>query len=276
MHFPVSGIDVPFYVPPLVAFVISAMTSGAGVSGGFLLLPFQVSVLGFTGPGVTPTNLLYNVVATPGGVYSYSRQGRMNWPLAAVLIAGTLPGVFAGALIRMRFLPDPRSFKMFAGCVLLYLAVRLILSAGRAPARDSADAETSEPRINRAAVTALAAVVGLVGGIYGIGGGAIIAPFLVAVLRMRVTIVAGAALFTTFATSVAGVTVFEVLGSVTGAEAVRPDWLLGLMLGVGGLAGTYTGARLQRYVPERLLKLVLAALVSIVAVGYVVPFFWKW
>ena len=111
------------------------MTSGAGVSGGFLLLPFQVSVLGFTGPGVTPTNLLYNVVATPGGVYSYSRQGRMNWPLAAVLIAGTLPGVFAGALIRMRFLPDPRSFKMFAGCVLLYLAVRLILSAGRAPAR---------------------------------------------------------------------------------------------------------------------------------------------
>lgn len=275
MHFPVSGVDIPFYIPPLVAFAISALTSGAGVSGAFLLLPFQVSVLGFTGPGVTPTNLLYNVVATPGGVYGYLRQGRMNWPLAAVLIAGTLPGVFAGALIRMRYLPDPRSFKLFAGCVLLYLAARLVLSAGRSAARDISNAKAGERRFDRAAAAALAAVVGLVGGIYGIGGGAIIAPFLVAVLNMPVTIVAGAALLTTFVTSAAGVAAFEMLGTATGAGAVRPDWLLGLMFGVGGLAGTYTGARLQRYVPERLLKLVLAALVSIVAVGYVVPFFWR-
>jgi uncharacterized protein len=42
-----------------------------------LLLPFQVSVLGTPSPAVTPTNLLYNVVATPGALYRYWRQGHL-------------------------------------------------------------------------------------------------------------------------------------------------------------------------------------------------------
>ncbi len=48
------------------AFVVSAMATPAGISGAVLLLPFQVSVLGTPSPAVTPTNLLYNVVSTPG------------------------------------------------------------------------------------------------------------------------------------------------------------------------------------------------------------------
>ena len=53
----------------LAAFLISALTTPAGISGAVLLLPFQVSVLGTPGPSVTPTNLLYNVVSTPGALY---------------------------------------------------------------------------------------------------------------------------------------------------------------------------------------------------------------
>jgi len=57
------------------AFVIAAVSAPAGVSGAVLLLPFQVSVLGTPSPSVTPTNLLYNAVATPGALYRYWRQG---------------------------------------------------------------------------------------------------------------------------------------------------------------------------------------------------------
>jgi hypothetical protein len=48
------------------ALLISAVASPAGVSGAVLLLPFQESVLGTPSPAVTPTNLLYNVIAAPG------------------------------------------------------------------------------------------------------------------------------------------------------------------------------------------------------------------
>jgi hypothetical protein len=46
------------------AFVIAVLATSAGISGAVLLPPFQVSVLGTPSPAVTPTNLLYNVVAT--------------------------------------------------------------------------------------------------------------------------------------------------------------------------------------------------------------------
>ena len=81
MHFPVSGVETPFWLPPLVALVISFFTSMGGVSGAFLLLPFQVSYLGYTAPSVSATNQVFNVVAIPSGVYRYIREGRMVWPL---------------------------------------------------------------------------------------------------------------------------------------------------------------------------------------------------
>ena len=81
MEFPISGVEVFPLVPPLVAFGISLFTSMGGVTGAFLLLPFQISFLGFTSPAVSATNLVYNLTAIPGGVYRTIREGRMNWPV---------------------------------------------------------------------------------------------------------------------------------------------------------------------------------------------------
>ena len=126
MFFPVSGVETNPVVPLLVALVVSFFTSMGGVSGAFLLLPFQVSVLGFTSPAVSPTNLVFNIVAIPSGVYRYLKEGRMNWPLTWVVILGTLPGLWAGALIRVNWMLDPLHFKLFVGCVLLYIGLRLL------------------------------------------------------------------------------------------------------------------------------------------------------
>ncbi len=75
--FPVSGVETSIFIPPLIAFVISFFSSMAGITGAFLILPFQMSVLGFTTPSVSATNFLYNVVGTPGGIMRYMREGRM-------------------------------------------------------------------------------------------------------------------------------------------------------------------------------------------------------
>lgn len=62
MYLPVSGVEVAPWLPPLVAFLIASCTTSSGISGGVLLLPFQMSVLGFISPSVSPTNLIYNIV----------------------------------------------------------------------------------------------------------------------------------------------------------------------------------------------------------------------
>jgi uncharacterized protein len=293
VHFPVSGVEVNTLLPLLVAFAVSALTAPAGVSGAFLLLPFQVSVLGFTSPAVSPTNLVYNIFATPGGVYRYVREGRVVWPLAWAVLLGTLPGVFVGALLRVTVLSDPDVFEVFVGLVLLYFGVRLlyeVFRTGESVAR-TAPRGTARVRLTDKsplkveyeyggksyafgppAVFALSLVVGVIGGIYSIGGGSIIAPFLVTVFGLPVYTVAGATLIGTFVTSVAGVAFYELLAGTGfgGSATIAPDWLLGLTLGIGGLAGTYAGARLQRYVPERLIRGVLGTLVTLLAIRYII------
>jgi uncharacterized membrane protein YfcA len=94
MIFPVSGVEVNPIVPFAVALIVSFFTSMGGVSGAFLLLPFQVSFLNYTAPSVSATNHVFNIVAIPSGVYRYIREGRMLWPLTWAVIIGTLPGVF--------------------------------------------------------------------------------------------------------------------------------------------------------------------------------------
>jgi uncharacterized membrane protein YfcA len=302
MHFAASGVDVAPLVPVLVAFGVSFFTSMGGVSGAFLLLPFQISVLGFTSPAVSATNQLFNVVAIPSGVLRYIREGRMVWPLTWVVVVGTLPGVLLGALIRVRWLPDPTSFKVFAGCVLLWIGGRLVRDlvrggGGGADAerrfrelvqRFGADGAAGQPASVRQfslrrvsyefygetfsfptpGVFALSLAVGVVGGIYGIGGGAIIAPFFVAVLGLPIYTVAGAALMGTFVTSVAGVGFYQAIAPLHPELSVAPDWGLGLLFGLGGAAGMYCGARLQKRMPAAVIKWMLAAVIVFVAVSY--------
>ena len=128
MYFPIANIEINPLIPPLTAFIISFFTSMGGLSGAFLILPFQVSVLGFTSPAVSATNQLFNIVAIPSGVYHYIKEGRMVWPLTWVVIIGTLPGVLIGAILRIQYLPNPNHFKLFAGLVLLYIGYRLLIN----------------------------------------------------------------------------------------------------------------------------------------------------
>ncbi len=293
MLFPVSGVETPLWLPPVVAAVISFFTSMAGVSGAFLLLPFQMSFLGFTSPAVSPTNLVFNIVGIPGGVWRYLREGRMVWPLAAITIAGTLPGVIGGGFIRLELLPDPRAFKAFAGCVLLYIGLRMFWDLARGGKDKASQPPPGGPwrvevqhfswrrlvftfggrthACSTWGVFLMALAVGVVGGVYGIGGGAIIAPFFVAIYRLPVHAVAGAALMGTFVTSVVGVIFYQVVAPWYAGSglAVAPDWLLGALFGLGGLAGMYLGARTQRLVPASWLKLMLGLILLGVAGRYI-------
>jgi uncharacterized protein len=246
----------------LAAYVIAVLSTPAGISGAVLLLPFQVSVLGTPSPAVTPTNLLYNVVATPGALYRYWRQGQTGGRLALVLIAGTVPGVVAGSVIRVELLPGARVFDLVVAAVLLPLGIWLALT--RPVAEDNSSRAVR--LIPAPALVLLAAAVGCVGGIYGIGGGSILAPVLIGTGR-KPSQVAPAALASTLLTSVAGVITFAIL-SIHGAGSVAPDWDTGVALGVGGLAGAYTGARLQSRLPDALIRRVIGVLVIAIGARY--------
>ncbi len=124
-------------------------------------------------------------------------------------------------------------------------------------------------------IAALSLVTGLVAGIYGIGGGAIMAPVLITVFRLPVHAVAGPALTSTCIISIFGVLFYSLAGRLPGLAhlAVAPDWKLGLLLAAGGAAGIYCGARAQKHLPARPIKLILTLVIVIVSFRYIWNFF---
>lgn len=292
MYFPVADIELSPFIPPLVACTISFFTSMAGVSGAFLLLPFQISVLGFTSPAVSSTNHLYNVIAIPGGITRFIKEGRMLWPLTWLVAIGTLPGVIGGVFIRILYLPSAATFKIFVGGVLLLIGGKLFLDLlyHKQPPKHSLsnqefrisnislDLHSLRYHFNGVAhragtlsVIILSLVVGMIGGIYGIGGGAIIAPFLVTLYRLPIHTVAGASLMGTFITSCVGVLCFQFLSSspLAAGQAITPDYGLGLLFGLGGIIGIYLGARAQRHLPAATIKTILSAIILFTAAKYI-------
>ena len=295
MYFPISGVEVSPFVPVLVAFGVSFFCSMGGISGAFLLLPFQMSVLGYTNPSVSGTNHFYNVLAIPSGVLRYVREKRMVWPLTAIIAIGTLPGVMAGTYIRIVYLPNAKDFKLFVAFVLFYIAIRLVkdlLSTAKKSTASNNQKSDFFVHLNKfnlqelnytfqgvdysckpIAIFILSLIVGLIGGAYGIGGGAIIAPFLVSWFGLPVHTIAGAALMGTFLTSSVGVSFFMFLSAYFPAYSVAPDWKLGILFGLGGILGMYLGAKCQKFVPAKLIKWMLVAIMIGTASKYTIDYF---
>ncbi|PRI12853.1 sulfite exporter TauE/SafE family protein [Mycobacterium shigaense] len=235
---------------------LAILTAPVGVSGAVFLLPVQFSVLHIPSPAVTPTNLLFNVIATPGALARYWQQASLWNPLTAVLLVGTVPGVIVGAVIRVFLLPGAQAFRLIAAAFLLPLGVWLLLRHH----------PSAQPRqLSRRFLATLAIGVGVIGGIYGIGGGSLLSPILVG-RGLPVTRVAPAALTSTFATSIAGALTYTAL-AVT-APDIAPNWLIGITAGLGGVLGGYLGAALQPQLPERILRTTLGLMAIGIATTY--------
>ena len=242
------------------------------------------------------------------------------WPLTWVVIIGTLPGVLIGAILRIRYLPDPKNFKMFASLVLLYIGVELLRNLLKSKQSEmnkvSPEKEfqkivreyyKSEPEhsqaisgqkrlpkvivkkfnffrivyefcghdsdINVIGIMTLSFFVGIIGGVYGIGGGSIIAPLFMSFFGLPIYTVAGAALMGTFVTSFSAVLFYQFLAPFYPDMAVAPDWTLGFLFGIGGFAGMYCGAKLQKFVPAKIIKWILFGCIIFPALRYICQFF---
>jgi len=292
--FPNSKVTTYVFLPPLVTFILAFFGAMAGVTGAFLLLPFQMSILGYTSAGVSATNFLYNVVAIPGTVYRYTKERRMNWPLAFSIIIGCLPGIIIGYWLRITIFSTPKNFKPFVGIVLLYLAWRMYKSLKNNTVKrlslpsQQAVIKTISFSLKEAnysfdnkiysfspiVIIAISFIVGIIGGAYGIGGGAIMAPFFITVLDLPVHSIAGASLFGTLVSSIVGVVIYQ-LGIGSSGVTTHPDYLLGLLFGLGGLIGGYFGAKMQRKIPDRPIKLGLLLVLVYVSFKYLYPVIFK-
>ncbi len=225
-------------------FVTAVLYAAVGLGGGSGYL----AVMGLVGAApemMRPTALALNILVAGIGTVKHLRAGQFSahlfWPIALM----SIPFAFLGGQINL----PTNIYRPVVGLVLLYSATRLCLST-----RQKVNGEGETAVLPVSVILVAGAIIGLVSGLVGIGGGIFLGPLLLltgwADTRQTMGITAAFVLVN----SIAGLS--GNLSVVQSLPAQLPVWLL--VVGVGGWLGSELGGnRLNPVVLRRLLALVL-------------------
>ena len=224
----------------LAIFIVAMLYSSVGHGGasGYLAVMAFVGVM----PEVTrPTALVLNLFVASIATYQFWRAGYFSWRTFWPFAATSIPFAFVGG---MTYMPT-HIYKLVLGIVLIIAALRLAW-------KFTADAEIKEPKIWIA--LAIGAVIGLLSGLVGVGGGIFLTPVLLLANWSETKTAAGVSAMFILVNSIAG------LAGNYVQVAVLPQnvWFWISAAVVGGIIGSTLGAkRFNSLMLRRVLALVL-------------------
>ena len=288
---PIAHMDVNIVLILLYGALVGFLSGLVGVGGGFLITPLLI----FTGspPIVAVSSGAAQMAGTASGAsYLHWRHGNIDFKMGLVLLLGGWLGggggvYLAKVLLRVGQFGNVVVFLYvillgFIGLSMLIESLRAVFrpataAAGPARAPDGAKSllqtwverlpwQTSYPvsgvRMSALGPLLLGVAVGVMTSLMGVGGGFIMVPAMIYVLKMPTKIVVGTSLFQLLFTT-AAVSIMQ--AGVN--HAVDP--FLALILILGSVLGTKLGARLGARLPAEKLRLILALVVVAVAVKMV-------
>ena len=209
--------------------VIGALLGVLGGGGSILAVPALVYGLGLGIEQAIPMSLIVIAVAAAVGALPKVRAGRVQWRLAGIVAAAGIPVTLIGSAIG-EHLPQPVLMIGFAVLMVVAGARMLADSASTGTACTVGDSGINWRRCASLSIP-VGFLVGLLTGLFGVGGGFVIIPALVLLLGVQMPIAIGTSLLIIVANSAAGV-----LSHLDGADI---DWSI-----TGAFVATAIGASL--------------------------------
>lgn len=208
-----------------------------GGGGAILMVPLLVYVAGQSPNDAIATSLLVVGVTSVVAVISYARAGQVRWKVAAIFGVAAMAGAYAGGLLS-HYIP---------GSVLLVMFAVVMIGAGVAMLRPRTAAAEDHP-LRPVRAVMLGAVVGVISGLVGAGGGFLLVPALALLAGLPMPSAVGTSLLIIAMQSFAG------LGGHLASVGI--DWPVAGMITAAAVIGALIGAPLaERIPPERLRSL---------------------
>jgi uncharacterized membrane protein YfcA len=242
----------------LSGFLVGVIVGLTGVGGGSLMTPLLVLLFGIHPATAVGTDLLQAAITKAGGTFVHSKKKRVDWRITALLAAGSLPSAIITMLGVHAFTNGLGSAKIITtilGVALILTAVALAL---RSRMRRYLKARGREflPR-HPGFTIATGAVLGVLVSLSSVGAGALGVTALVFLYPQLPAqrIVASDLAHAVPLTLIAGVGHWF-YGDV--------DWILLMSLLVGSLPGIYIGSHLVGHIPEKILRVILVAMLLLI------------
>ncbi len=235
--------------------VVGGLLSGAfGVGGGIVMVPLLLAFAGMDQRRAAATSLVAIVPTAIAGASTYLANGEVDVPVAVLVAVGGITGSYLGARL-LRTIPLLWLRWLFVA-LLVGVAARLLLIA---PVR-AAEMELDVPVGLGLVATGL--VMGVASGLFGIGGGVLLVPMLIAVFGAGDLVAKGTSLLVVLPTAA--------VGTLTNLRAGLVDLRAGAVVGVAATLASFPGVALAFAVPARLSGALFAALLLATAVQLVV------
>lgn len=283
---PVAGLSINLFLLVGVGGLVGLLSGLFGVGGGFLMTPVLMMI------GVPPTVAAASdscqiVAASSSGVGAHFRLGNVDIRMGGVLLAGGLTGASIGVqllkLLRNLGSADlaiTLTYIVVLGGSGAYMFVQSLQSIRRGTlVRKSSNPNKTQGFLERLPFQVdfprskvchsilvpfvLCIIVGILATFMGVGGGFIVVPVMVYLLRMPTHVAVGTSLFQILFMCV-GVTYMQATTNHT------VDLLLALLLAAGSTIGAQVGARMSRFLRGDQLIILLAILVLLVVAKMVV------
>ncbi|HYI33182.1 MAG TPA: sulfite exporter TauE/SafE family protein [Glaciibacter sp.] len=238
----------------VIGLVGGALSGLFGIGGGIVMVPLLVSLGGFNQRQAAATSLVAIIPAAIIGSITYLVAGEIDIVAGAIISVGAVAGALVGSMLLRRLSLAWLSWMFIA--LLLVVAVRLLLVV---PERG--EALELSPGVALGYV-ALGLVMGVASGLFGIGGGVIAVPALVAIFGISDLIAKGTSLLVMIPTSI--------VGTISHVRARAVDVRAGLVVGVTATVASVPGALLALALPPRLSSILFAVLLLVVAAQLIV------
>ena len=287
LYLPIAELPVNIFVLFGMGAAVGFLSGMFGVGGGFLLTPLLV----FSGisPAVAVASVSSQLVASSAsGTLTYWRKKSIDWKLAAVLVVGGLAGSLLGVMVFGRLRQLGQLDLVIGICYVVFLgavgALMLIEAIGAIwrlkrtappPLKKLRQHgwvhklpfklrfQKSRLYISAVPVVALGTVIGFLGTLLGIGGGFLIVPALIYLLKVPTNVVIG----TSLVQMVATMAFATVLQAVTNHTV---DIVLAMILMVGGVIGAQFGAQVGMRLRGEHLRALLGLLILSVGVRFLI------
>ncbi len=115
--------------------------------------------------------------------------------------------------------------------------------------------------------------VGIISSALGVGGGFLLVPIFAAAYGLPMYVLVAATIPYVIILSGVGIFTYSVILPFFSGVAVAPEWAWGFFAAAGGIFGSWSAAKTQKFVPEHLLKIMLGSISGIAGTLYVVDFF---
>lgn len=246
-------LDTLHYLLGLLSGGLVGFTLGlVGGGGSILAVPLMVYLVGVPNPHIAiGTSALAVAVNAASGLVSHARHGTVKWRCGMIYAGAGVVGALAGST----------AGKAFDGQRLLFLFALVMIVVGFLMLRRRRHEGEQDPQCdqqNAAKVVGTSLGTGLFSGFFGIGGGFLIVPGLIASTRMPMLQAVG--------TSLIAVTAFGLTTAANYAFSGLVDWVLAGVFILGGVAGGLLGTRAaKRLSSSGHLATIFAGLIFVVA-----------